>query len=683
MNKNSLVCLCLLPVFLVAQSTPTIDSLRSIVDAHGVDDSLRWDAMVSLSTHYLNNQPDSACYFSQQFLEEAEQKHDQAAIGRALYELGQYYASQSEHTLALELYTQSLASFDSLDNQEYIARGLNQIGIVYQYLHDYSQSLVFLTRSLKALDPQKNLHLHASVRNNLGIVYKLQGRYASALDSYFHCLEIWETLGEQKRKGTVLLNIGNIFYQQGEYEQALDYYIRSRKIKEANQDQSGVANTLINIGGVYFKQKAYDQALESYVQALEIKKQLGDRTGMTTLLANIGWVYSIRKEYATALTYYEQSSQLAESLGNALGIAEGLYNSGAIYLVQGKLAQALASAQEANTIAEEAGAINLKLRTTNLLYRVHRQMGNMARALPEYEEYIELRDSLNSRKNQQALIRYEYQKQALADSIAFAKETEIKDLQIAEHEAALGQQRIVLGAVILGLGLIGALAFSIFRGKKRSDELLLNILPAETAAELKATGTAAAKEYENVSILFSDFKGFTQLSTQLTAAELVSEIDTCFKAFDQIITTYGLEKIKTIGDAYMAAGGLPDPMSASTRDVVKAGLAMQQFIAQRKSERGAAGLPFFEMRVGIHTGPVIAGVVGVKKFQYDVWGDTVNTASRMESSGEVGQVNISASTYELVQDEPGLAFTSRGAIEAKGKGMMEMYFVNLSSEAIA
>ncbi|MCB9168988.1 MAG: adenylate/guanylate cyclase domain-containing protein [Flavobacteriales bacterium] len=216
--------------------------------------------------------------------------------------------------------------------------------------------------------------------------------------------------------------------------------------------------------------------------------------------------------------------------------------------------------------------------------------------------------------------------------------------------------------------------------RARSDQLLLNILPAEVAEELKESGAAKARYFEQSTILFSDFNGFTMISQQLSPDRLVDELNTCFKAFDNIITARGIEKIKTIGDAYMCAGGLPDPYAASPADVVHAALEMQAFMKARKSERDAQGLPAFEMRVGIHTGPVVAGIVGVKKFQYDIWGDTVNTASRMESSGQPGHVNISEATYELVKNESGLTFTPRGKVQAKGKGEMEMFFVRRSSE---
>ncbi len=210
--------------------------------------------------------------------------------------------------------------------------------------------------------------------------------------------------------------------------------------------------------------------------------------------------------------------------------------------------------------------------------------------------------------------------------------------------------------------------------KKRSDDLLLNILPQEVAEELKANGQATAKHFQNVTVLFTDFKGFTAMSEKLTPTELVKDIHECFSAFDRIMEKYGIEKIKTIGDSYMAVSGLPTLNTTHAVDVVKAALEIRDFIAEGKAGKMAKGLPSFEIRIGIHTGPVVAGIVGVKKFAYDIWGDTVNTASRMETAGEVGQVNISESTYALVKDEPGLIFTPRGKVLAKGKGEMEMYF---------
>jgi adenylate cyclase len=206
--------------------------------------------------------------------------------------------------------------------------------------------------------------------------------------------------------------------------------------------------------------------------------------------------------------------------------------------------------------------------------------------------------------------------------------------------------------------------------KKKSDDLLLNILPEEVAEELKQKGSSEAKFFDHVTVLFTDFVDFTKAGERMSPQELVDELHTCFKAFDDIVSQYGIEKIKTIGDAYLAVGGLPIAQEEHAINVVKAAREIRQFMTARKQ---AIGDNTFEIRIGIHSGSVVAGIVGVKKFAYDIWGDTVNTAARMEQHGEKGKINISQATYELVKDR--FVCTNRGAITAKNKGELSMYFV--------
>ena len=210
--------------------------------------------------------------------------------------------------------------------------------------------------------------------------------------------------------------------------------------------------------------------------------------------------------------------------------------------------------------------------------------------------------------------------------------------------------------------------------KEKSDNLLLNILPSSTAEELKQNGFASTKVYEKVSVLFTDIESFTSLAEQMSPDELVQNLDLCFKAFDEIVDKNGLEKIKTIGDAYMCAGGVPIANDSNPKDAIIAAIEMRDFMDKWNKKMLAEGKKPWNVRFGIHTGDVIAGVVGKNKFAYDIWGDTVNIASRMETNGEVGKINISESTYRFVQDE--FDILHRGKIATKGKGEINMYFVN-------
>jgi class 3 adenylate cyclase len=358
------------------------------------------------------------------------------------------------------------------------------------------------------------------------------------------------------------------------------------------------------------------------------------------------------------------------------------------------LSEARALIDTAMTIFKDQEDLDQLRYTYQAMSLVLEEQGDADGALAFYKQYKVLSDSLLNAERDRRLtersMQYAFDK----------KEAEAR----AEQERKDQRQRLVRNGIagglalsLLFLGVVWRQRNRISKEKQRSEELLLNILPEEVAEELKAKGSAEAVHIDQVTVLFTDFKGFTALSEVVTPAELVRDLNECFSAFDRITEKYGIEKIKTIGDAYMAAGGLPTPNTTHALDVLNAALEMRDFIAEGKARKVAAGLPYFEIRIGIHTGPVVAGIVGVKKFQYDIWGDTVNTASRMESSGVVGQVNISESTYRAVNGEwsvanggsdhsptpihhsPAFVFTPRGKVQAKGKGEMEMYFVQRRS----
>ena len=261
--------------------------------------------------------------------------------------------------------------------------------------------------------------------------------------------------------------------------------------------------------------------------------------------------------------------------------------------------------------------------------------------------------------------RFEWEKEEIEQAKALAQK-QLLDSTL-ENERIVRDQNIILEKKV------DERTFELKAEKEKSDLLLLNILPEETARELKLNGKAQARIYNMVTVLFTDFQGFTGISEKLTPSELVEEIDGFFSAFDRILDKYNIEKIKTVGDAYIAVAGVPTPNPNHAFDAIEAALEFRAFVEQKKAEKIAQGKIPFEIRIGIHTGTVVAGIVGIKKFAYDIWGDAVNIASRMESSGEIGKINISAATYSLVKDK--YQCTHRGKIFAKNKGDVDMYFV--------
>lgn len=234
---------------------------------------------------------------------------------------------------------------------------------------------------------------------------------------------------------------------------------------------------------------------------------------------------------------------------------------------------------------------------------------------------------------------------------------------LEEKEQLIHQQNVLLETKV------EARTSELKQEMKKSDDLLLNILPADIADELKENGISEARNYSEVTVLFTDFVNFTGISEKLSPKELVSELHICFKGMDEIIVRHGMEKIKTIGDAYLAVCGLPKPCPTHAKNTVSAAREILEFVKSRKREGG-----MFEIRIGINSGPVVAGIVGIKKFAYDIWGDTVNTAARMEQASNPGKINISGSTYELVKDSYNCIY--RGKLSAKNKGHIDMYFVD-------
>ena len=556
-------------------------------------------------------------------------------------------------------------------------------------------------------------------QNDRGLALYHLGELETAAAAFGSALEIQTGIGNEKGVSAALNNLGMVYLAQGDRPRALDHYIRSLKMDEALGDSLGVAGSHLNIGVIFLEMGDTEQALAYFLPGLVMMEKLGNPRGIAFLTNSIGNVYSRQGDHAKSLGYFKRSLAILEE-HNPNGMAPMLNNVGATFLKLGELDSAYAYLEHSRVLSDEMGDLAtathariylgqlalarhdpglavercskaLELGRSlgawqyhqgacNCLYQAYKDLGEHGRALEYHELEVAYTDSLSNEKNTKKITELEMQYGFEKKEAAAQAEQEKKDAIAAEE---LQRQKLVRNGFMGGFVLV-ALFAGVFltqrnrigKEKKRSEELLLNILPEEVAEELKDKGEAEAKLIDEVTVLFTDFKGFTAMSETLRPKELVRDLHECFSAFDHICQEHGLEKIKTIGDAYMAAGGLPTPNTTHAMDVIQAALEMRDFIVEGKARKLAAGLPYFEVRIGVHTGPVVAGIVGVKKFQYDIWGDTVNTASRMESSGDVGQVNISEATYALVKDQAGLAFTPRGKVQAKGKGELEMYFVS-------
>ena len=606
-----------------------------------------------------------------------EQSEDDTTKVQLMLDLSKMFFG-SDPNKAIAISEQAKALSESINYSSGIAYSLKNIGIGHYYLSNYVQALFYWKNAKSIFEEINDVVGVSNMLSNMGAVYADQGANVKSLEMNLQSLKLAEDAKDTLRIATALLNLSLNHEANNDYDHALGSIRRALSLYESIKDDLSIGFALLKYGEIYHDNSNYDSALIYLHKSLEF---LRGTEYYADALIPLGTAYLKKNEYEKAIKYLNLSySEALESENNKL-IAMSLNGLALAHEENGDLGLAIELYKKSILPAKELSNSNDELVDAyGGLMRLYFIQGNNNKGSEYQSLHLAVKDSIYNIESAQAQSRllFDYEIEKKEGEIALLeKDNEIQKAK--EEKQILIRNGFVYGFLIV---LVFASVFFIQRnkikkGKKLSDKLLHNILPDEVAEELKEKGESSAKDFEDVSVIFSDFIGFTSISESLTAQELVAEINTCFKAFDRIITSYGIEKIKTIGDSYMAAGGLHIPRTASTIDVVIAGLEMQTFMEERKRERESQDKPFFEMRVGIHTGPVVAGIVGDKKFQYDIWGDTVNIASRMESSGEVGRVNISETTYDLIKED-GFQFESRGEIEAKNKGELVMYFVNKS-----
>ena len=541
----------------------------------------------------------------------------------------------------------------------------------------YADELIALSKL------EKNyLYLHRGYYQK-GNKNRLAGDLNNALNAFFKSGEAAIKAKFITGEGVAYMAIADVYSTMGNSDNAEIYYAKSINLLRKTNDSISLASALLNAGDEYSKNKEYNLALKYFEESSIIFDKVDYLIGTAYNLGNIGMVYAKQGNNGLAKVYISKAIQILEKLKDYYAISEYLIYMSDIYLIQNDWLTSLSYAKRSLDLAQKY-RLKEQISNSNLkISELYQKAGNDRESFTYYKNYITYRDSVTNLKSvqQMADIRTNYevsQKQVEVDLLE--KDSEIQKLKEKKQQNIIYATAISLFLiVIITIGFYRRYKFVkrtnsiIEEEKNRSNTLLLNILPEETALELKKNGKVLAKKFESVTVLFTDFERFTHYAEKLSPEKLVESIDFYFSKFDAIMEKYNLEKIKTVGDAYMCAGGLPFPTGDHAYKMVLAALEIARFVDASK-ELNAQNQTRFKIRIGINTGPIVAGVVGIKKFSYDIWGDTVNIASRMESNSEPGKINISEYTYQIIKNDFECEY--RGEIEVKNKGMMKMYFVN-------
>lgn len=577
---------------------------------------------------------------------------------------------------------QDKTTIDSLENT-YLTRNLSaleQMTVLRDLAVDHpdpSTSLLYSDKLLTLAKSQNSSEYIFAALQQKGNALTLKGNLSEALDVFMEGADLAEVNKENEATGGFYVSIAGVYSIMDNSINTILYYKKGIETLKDLEDKTYYAAALENLGDEYSLNMGQpDSALVYFEISGKLWEQLENKQGLAYNMGNKGLAYAQLQRTAEAEANITQAISLLEELGDYYGISVYLTYMSDIWFEKGEFETALSYVNSSLTLAKKYGLKDQIADAYLKLSELNEFQGRLRPSLDSYKNYIAYRDSVKSIS----------EAQAIAEIIRERDEAQNqKVLDLAQQEKR-NQQNIIIG-IGIALFLIGLLAFGLFRRNRlisrtkrmieiernRSDELLLNILPEQTATELKNYGRVEAKKHEEVSVLFSDFKGYTNYAEDLLPEMLVKSISFYFSEFDNITEKYGLEKIKTIGDAYMCAGGLPYPDSDHAKNTVLAAQEMIEFVASVKKDL-TKEYANFDIRIGISSGPVVAGVVGSKKFAYDIWGDTVNVASRMESMSEVGKINISELTYDLVKSA--FECEDRGEFDIKNRGKLNMYFVN-------
>ncbi len=614
---------------------------------------------------------------------------DTVAVNNLLAQSREFFTKDPDKAITLATEAKNLAAKIIFLKGEALA--LKNIGIVYYFQAKHLEALDYYNQSLKKFEEIKDNSGIANLYSNIGVVYYDRGDDAHALENYLQSLKFSELAGDKFRIFIALNNVGGVYnIKPATYDKALEYYLKALALCEELGKKDELGAISVNIGSIYFEKNDDAKALLYFNKALNA---YGNSEGSLNAYNALGKLYTKEGKYDLALKNHNQALALADKLNNKISITQSLIGLGNVYVKKNDYPIALTYFSKAEVPALEIQANHELKDLYQEMAMSYSKSGDYSNAFKYQTLYTEIKDTLYNIDTDKKLgsLQFDFDLQKKQGEINLLT----KDKALIDVE--LKRQQFVKKALLVGLGLVFLITILVYRNyrakvktnkildqqKDEIEELLLNILPAEVAKELQVDGRAVPRNYELVSVMFTDFKGFTTIADKMLPQDLIEELNTCFMAFDQIIEKNNIEKIKTIGDSYMCAGGIPTPDENHVENIIKASLEIRDFIYQYNVQRKEAGLEPWELRIGIHVGPIVAGVVGKKKYAYDIWGSTVNIASRMESSGVPGKVNISSTVFELIKDKYKCNY--RGKVYAKNVGEIDMYFLedgNIEAEDI-
>ncbi len=576
----------------------------------------------------------------------------------------------------------SLATGQDLDSlaQQYdlvkgTSRALPILKVLSEEYSDIDKKLEYAEELMALAGPLDSFHYVVAGHLQKGNALRLRGDLSEALNDYLSAAAVCVTQNMQRDLGLINVAIADVYSIMGNHRRSINYYRKAIQILRAERDSINLASAIMNAGDDFYINKKLDSALHYFQESGVIFNQLNYEVGEAYNLGNIGLVLAELDRHEDAELNISEAVNLLKKHEEYHPICEYLTIMSDIYLEKNEVQKALEFADESLELATQYG-LKEQISDANLkLSEIHEFKGDLKNALNFYKEYVRFRDSVVNVTTIQEIA-----------NIQTEFEVSQKQIEVDLLNEQRRNQRLIVILISIALFLLGLFAFALYRRfiyirktkniieheKNRSDHLLLNILPQDTATELKKFGKVRAKKFDQVSVLFTDFKDFTPHAEHLAPEELVETVDYYFSKFDEIMEKHGVEKIKTIGDAYMAAAGLPFPVSNHAHRIIRAAQDIILFMNACK-ENPKLNHAKFDIRIGVNSGPTIAGVVGTKKFAYDIWGNTVNIAARVESNSEPGQISISEHTYGLVKDKFECIY--RGEIQLKNSEPIKMFYV--------